>query len=97
MISLKFFAEIFPGQFGLWTSAPKSLDFPSLEGLEEVFAAPRTPGYPAEHPDPLSPAGFSLKLVYTKVGRPPVNMHSLLFFFDERNRNWFTKNQNTQL
>ena len=36
--------------FGSWTSAPKCLFFQDFEGLTEVFAPGRPPGYPRGRP-----------------------------------------------
>ena len=47
--------------FGLWMSAPKCLFFQDFfEGLTEVFAPGRPPGYPRGRPRDIRPQTYSL-------------------------------------
>ena len=41
--------------FGSWTSAPNCLFFQDFEGLTEVFAPGRPPGYPRGRPPDVGP------------------------------------------
>ena len=58
--------------FGSWMSAPKCLFFQDFEGLSEVFAPARPPGYPCGRPPDIRPQNLLFGLLlrswtYTKT------------------------------
>ena len=50
-----FLTEVFFEPLGSWTSAPKCLFFLDFEGLTEVFAPGRPPGYSRGRPPDIRP------------------------------------------
>ena len=50
--------------FGSWTSAPKCLFFQDFEGLTEVFAPGRPPGYPRGRPPDIRPQNLLFGLIF---------------------------------
>ena len=51
--------------FGSWMSAPKCLFFQGLEGLTEVFAPGRLPGYPRGRPPDIRPQNLLFGLFFS--------------------------------
>ena len=50
--------------FGSWMSAPKCLFFQDFEGLTEVFAPGRPPGYPRGRPRHILPQNLLFGLLF---------------------------------
>ena len=50
--------------FGSWMSAPKCLFFQDFEGLTEVFAPGRPPGYPRGRPRDIRPENLLFGLLF---------------------------------